>query len=624
MALRNILSPQNPQVNSQGQPLSGGFVFLYEPGTTTFITSYTGADLVTPHTEPVRLSGSGRADVWITQDCDMVIQDRNGNVIFTQDNANPDALGADAAGGLVVNGSFEIETVPPVPDGWTAVDDAGSSNAVDSTQSTDGANSYRFTSTGTGGGSLTTTAFFPVNGTDDLTVNFDILATVAAVRNIVRIEWYDVSFVSISDSDVYDSTANPLTWTEFQTTTTPPGTARFAKIKLIGIDPSVLLSGITYYDRISVFYPTLANGVFDNITVQDNEIISTNLDGEINLTPNGLGPVNIQSDGTVDLADVQNPLNISVIGPPAANPHIAFDANSVQAKGNATTAAALDLNAQGGQVLVGAQTGAGDVELYLDGVLRFGNNPPGSDIGVFIQGDLNNAPSASGLQDQNIIFQNLSAVQTARLGFLTAGTTAFDVANFVDSGRVVLRGLNASSASRQFVAGDPDAMVQIFHPVANQVTIQTVNPASGGAQVNNTLTGFGLERVATESDIGGGSSTGTFIPTFTGFGTPPANQMRWQKVGGWAWLIQNSSNLATSNATTMTITNLPTAVRPAVGVRADVFVRDNGADLRGVAFISAAGVITFGTGFVGGGFTASGTKGQPAQWFMAWPLNNPA
>jgi len=312
MSLNNIIKPQNPLVNSQGIPLSGGNVYLYEPGTTNFIPSFRDSGLTVPHSNPVRLSGSGRANIWIDRDCDMFIFDRNGNQITESLNANPDNLGSSESGGLVANGSFEIDSnSDTIPDSWVLINFSGSSNAIDTTVSTYGAQSFRFTSSGPGGGTLTTENFFPVNDTDDLGVSFDLYSTLVSVRNIVRVEWYDITQVSISNTDVYDSVTNPVTFTKQEVTATPPALARFAKIKLIGIDPSTPLAGSTYFDNVTVLYPIATiSGAFGNLTIQGNEIISTNPNGDINLRPNGTGSVVIDYNGAQVAASVADGLSI--------------------------------------------------------------------------------------------------------------------------------------------------------------------------------------------------------------------------------------------------------------------------------------------------------------------------
>lgn len=298
MALLNVITARQPLVNSKNEPVRGGNVFLYEPGTTTFITGYRDSGLVTPHPNPIPISGSGRVNIWISRNCDLRVENKQGNLITEELSVNPETLGQDEAGGLLANGSFEIDTnADNIPDSWVLVSEPNSNNQIDTTESTDGAQSFRFTSAGQGGGSLTTENFFPVNDVDTLRINFDIRSTIATVQNIVRVEWFDISQVAISNSTIYDSTANPVTFTSQNLTANPPTNARFAKLRLIGCDPAVVVPGSTYFDRVSVFYPALVTGVFDNITVQNNEIISTNTNGNINIVPNGTGAVRLSHNG---------------------------------------------------------------------------------------------------------------------------------------------------------------------------------------------------------------------------------------------------------------------------------------------------------------------------------------
>jgi hypothetical protein len=319
MGLRNIIAKRDQTQTSLGNPLAGGLVFLYEPGTTTFIQSFSNFELTTAHESPVKLSGSGRANIWINQDCDIRIEDRNGNLILTEDNANPDGLtSSDDGTNLISNPSFESDTdADGTPDSWTLVNDPASTNARDTSESTDGAASFRFTSAGSGGGTLTTTNFFPVNGVDNLQVNFDIRSTDATVKNIVRVEWYDISQVAISNTDVYDSVTNPTAFESQKIAAIPPATARFAKIKLIGIDPSVVKTGSTFFDNLNVFYPITSSGIFDNVTIQNNEIITTNVDGDLELNPNGVGSVKVKNDLDV-VGDVLTDATLKPLGDTAS------------------------------------------------------------------------------------------------------------------------------------------------------------------------------------------------------------------------------------------------------------------------------------------------------------------
>jgi len=595
MALKNIIAPRQQVQNSQSKAVAGGNVFLYQPGTTTFITSYFDSGLVTPHTNPVRLSGSGRANIWITQDCDLRVEDKNGNLILEELNANPDVVGVDQGGGLVPNGSFEIDAdADNIPDGWTLVSEAGATNAIDTSQSTDGAQSFRFTSSGNGGGSLTVDDFFPVNDVDNLSVNVDMFASIATVLNIVRVEWYDISFVSISNSDIYSSTANPLAWTTQQLLATPPANARFAKLRLIGGDPSVPIAGSSWWDSVSVFYPAVVSGVFDNITIQDNQVITTNVNGDLELGPNGTGAVNISSLNPVTLADAKNSLNLGT-DDPANDPHLALGLGAagvtiIQAKATGTTAVdRLDLQPLGGECNLGQQTGADGAltQIFQDGVQRLIVDT----YGMSLRGELDGDPSVPDNVEAAIFLESRDGNAYGVMGF--DGGTVLELVNYADlagitlsgmdgvvkdalfsglpggaasvyydggvklltmtngiaargdvaaaspptteavTSRLVLQGLNgvsnlaligyegsndlrlkslmrggdilglavtAAGTTRNVFLAQPDSGVKLYYQGTE--TAQVIDAASGGLEVRNTLTGGGVERVLTESDLG--------------------------------------------------------------------------------------------------------------------------
>lgn len=291
MALFNLLNLRETILKRNGTVNRGGTIDVFEPGTAVRITTYEDSALTNENANPVVLSAGGQANIWIARNCDMDVYDVDGNIISSEQSVNPDQLGVSEASGLVPNGSFEIDTDSnDEPDGWTRTDEAGSTNTLDITQSTDGAQSMQFISVGNGGGDIVTDEFFVVNDVDDLSVHFDIKSSVVDVRNIVRIEWYDSDQITISNDDVYDNaTTNPLVFTEQQTITTPPANARFAKLRLIGCSPLDATPGNTNFDRVSAFYPLVVDGQFDNIKIQNNEIISTNVNGNVEINPNGTG-----------------------------------------------------------------------------------------------------------------------------------------------------------------------------------------------------------------------------------------------------------------------------------------------------------------------------------------------
>jgi hypothetical protein len=507
MALTNILKQTDQVLLADGSPAGGGSVFLYEPGTTTPITSYQDSGLVVPHSNPVKLSGAGRANIWINRNADLLIQDRNGATILTSDSINPDTLDASESGGLVPNGSFEVDSDSNnVPDGYTLSSSAGASNSLDNTQSTSGSWSMRFTSTGSGGGNIVTTDFFPVNDVDQLRVNVDMFSTVAGVRNIVRVEWYDVSQVSISNTDAYDSTSNPTSWTTQNLFATPPSGARFAKLRLIGIDASVALAGITYFDNLSVFYPAVVSGVFDNITIQNNQIITTNLNGSLELGPNGTGQVNVNNNTNVTLANL-GAFNIGT-DDPSANGHMAISRSTIQAKTNGTTAGNMSINPFGGIVTLGEATSEVRVAppLYLgrgsvvdlvdvDNALNIGTYTASSSPHLAMDATQLQA-KADATTAAQLELNNLGG--NVRIGASSASEyTLFR--HTVRIGAAALVDLTDTENALNIGAGDPSTTA---HMAFDQNDIQAKADATTVADLN-------IQRLGGNLDLGAQSGTGT-------------------------------------------------------------------------------------------------------------------
>ena len=180
------------------------------------------------------------------------------------------------------------------------------------------------------------------------------------------------------------------------------------------------------------------------------------------------------------------------------------------------------------------------------------------------------------------------------------------------------------TASRSFDVGAGEGVVVN----ANDVAIDWTNLVAGStvaANVDyfNDLIAFYDDSVSAHRswDLDtlakiGVTERGSFTPTFTGFAAPPSNAMDWVLTGQIGAMDCNAGNVATSNATTMTITNIPSQLRPnsqAINFVC-VVVRDNGTDQFGIMAISPTGTATFGLGASSGGFTASGSKGLPGNW----------
>lgn len=481
MALQQLLGKRDHITDNAGKPLSAGLVNLYEPNTLNRIQSYSDSALTVSNTNPVVLSGAGRANIWISRNCDVRITDRDGNLIVEELGANPDDLGGEFDSGLVPNGSFESdEDADSVPDGWTNdVNDPGSNNGLDTGESTSGGQSWRTLSAGSGGGELVTTNFFPVNETDDLRVNFDLRATVAAVRNIVRVEWYDVSQVAISNSDVYDSTNNPSSFESQVTLAAPPAGARFAKIRIIGGATGGQQAGITYWDRFNVFYPLVVPGVFDNVTIRDNEIITTNTNGDLDIEPNGSGELNLNSpvnvageliasdrivaayNADVDLSDDDATLLVRV----GSGQHLELDGDQIQSKSDETTTGLLSLNTLGGDVRVGAQSGSGGVHLYHDGAVLLA----AANAGAVNLRSVGNTDSEA----RRLRFLYQDATNRGHVGFDTSDV--LELASAVHGGVLRIIGEEAGGTARTLAEFDPAGNVRLYSGAS-----ETLSVAAGG------------------------------------------------------------------------------------------------------------------------------------------------
>lgn len=127
------------------------------------------------------------------------------------------------------------------------------------------------------------------------------------------------------------------------------------------------------------------------------------------------------------------------------------------------------------------------------------------------------------------------------------------------------------------------------------------------------------------SGIAASITSGTFTPSWTGFSAAPTGDMAWQIVGRVAtleWL----GTTGTSNATGMTIGNLPLNLRPTtkslLGMMPAIVI-DNGNRVQGSVGHGSLGTVQFNMGspLSGTGFTNSGTKGLDTGWTCTYMLN---
>jgi hypothetical protein len=124
----------------------------------------------------------------------------------------------------------------------------------------------------------------------------------------------------------------------------------------------------------------------------------------------------------------------------------------------------------------------------------------------------------------------------------------------------------------------------------------------------------------------GGISSGSFTPAWSGYGgSPPTGDMDWQ-ISGQQVSLKWRGTQGTSNATFLTIGNLPTNLRPVtkdlIGASATIVI-DNGAYATGSFGFGSLGTMQFNKGTAppsGTGFTNSGSKGLPTGWCGTYSL----
>lgn len=200
-----------------------------------------------------------------------------GNLVYLKANMGGSGSGG---GSLITNGNFELDgDSDGIPDGWDLTEYTAGAFALDESTPGEGARGIKFTSPGaTGGGDLQSTDFFPVGPGKSLCVDFVHYASVAGIHDLVEIRWYSTALEAdyISTSTIYDSISNPTSKTRTIGYSTPPSTARFAKLKLVGAKNDNATAGIAYFDDVSIYTGppvstvvgfTTAAGAAGNITI---------------------------------------------------------------------------------------------------------------------------------------------------------------------------------------------------------------------------------------------------------------------------------------------------------------------------------------------------------------------
>jgi hypothetical protein len=237
-----------------GTPASGWKVYTYEAGTTTPKDSYSDSSQTVPNTNPVILNSRGEADIYFNGAYKIVIKDTVDVVQDTIDNFGAGVTGTAGADNtnLITNGSFELdEDSDGVADGWLRTVYTGGLGELATNDQYHGAKSLKCVSIGNGGCRYVMEGYIEVSPGQRYQVDFQSKSSVADIRNVVNVKWYDAVKVYISNSVITDnSTTNPTSWTLTTAYVTPPSTARYAKVELFGAHSSDATVGTAWYDDV--------------------------------------------------------------------------------------------------------------------------------------------------------------------------------------------------------------------------------------------------------------------------------------------------------------------------------------------------------------------------------------
>ena len=209
-----------------------------------------------------------------------------------------------------------------------------------------------------------------------------------------------------------------------------------------------------------------------------------------------------------------------------------------------------------------------------------------------------------------------AVVPSGKLHFYRTGTTT-DQDTYTDSTLSVANAnpvvLNANGGLDQLVYGNPAS--------GYKYRMRVYSSADVLLDTHDDLLVWGADTA--------NFTSGSFTGTLTGYASGPTGTVTYKitanssGTGKLCTLNVAAAISGTSNATSLTMTGLPTACQPTTDVRVPCVVFDNGANYPGQAtIVAAASTITFAMAspFNSAGFTGSGTKGLAIGWSITYPL----
>jgi hypothetical protein len=115
-------------LTTTGLPLNGGFIYTYQAGSTTPLTTYSDVNGLIPNANPIVLGSDGRptSEIWLTQGYSykFVLTDSTNNQIQTYDNLYGILQNAPAQAATIPTGLIAIwsGSVGSIPSGWLLCD----------------------------------------------------------------------------------------------------------------------------------------------------------------------------------------------------------------------------------------------------------------------------------------------------------------------------------------------------------------------------------------------------------------------------------------------------------------------------------------------------------------------
>jgi len=115
-------------LTTTGTPLNGGYIYTYQAGSSTSLTTYSDVNGLIPNANPIVLGSDGRpqTEIWLTQGYSykFILTDSSNNQIQSYDNLYGILQNAPAVSNVVPTGLIAIwsGSIGSIPSGWLLCD----------------------------------------------------------------------------------------------------------------------------------------------------------------------------------------------------------------------------------------------------------------------------------------------------------------------------------------------------------------------------------------------------------------------------------------------------------------------------------------------------------------------